>query len=448
MSFLEGEKIIIEGVILRSGSYRAATNSISDGKNLFELIYSYHLEEGSCFRVSGEIVNFRGILKLKVLETEPVPNSVYEKTEKKAMDSAPIKEQFIYEDETTRKLKEKIILFSRKLYAAMHLRKNCAVRFHNDGDGICGAICINLFLKGEYIQQNSAIYSIRDAMRDISNLSNSKHPLLVLVDFGSNEESFEALSLIKSAKIEVLIIDHHPVFEKTMEGFEVLNFWETKNPLSSKYTAGYICAEISHLLGNDSTTYAKIALNSDKSDLMDYTLDEKNAGLVLNYAAAYSSHQTSLNFYRSILKNKDLFDSMLYQAQDKIDQLVSVSRNQMKEKKIKEFNLYYLNLGALVKKFEFPGLGKSATQIFDALIPKDKPSILLCYGPKSIVLRLNDLAVEKGANANEIIEYLKSSAPGVIESGGGHIRAAAIRVREEFEKSMIDEIINYLENLN
>ena len=132
------------------------------------------------------------------------------------------------------------------------------------------------------------------------------------------------------------------------------------------------------------------------------------------------------------------------QANEKIEQLISLSKHSLKKSNAGKFEVYKLNLGDIVKKYEFPGLGKSATQVFEKLVPQDSPVVLLGYGPRTVVFRINNIAEEKGADATEIIEHLKKIMPDLIESGGGHVKAAAVRVREGYEVSLLKEIESFL----
>lgn len=448
MKLVEGKEIIVQGVVTRSNYHKGSkTYYFTDGEEIVELIYHLPIESGSPIKVTGVVENHHGLSKIKVTSVENLDSSSYLEIQKTAENSAPINEiDFLVRDKIMDSLKTTLLAIARRLHASQKLKREIIVRFHNDGDGISGALSLSSFLKADYTQQNSAIYSVKDAMNDLSKLNNSNHPLVVLVDFGSNVESKDALELLKAAAIEVIIIDHHPTMETISEYTSFcINPWKVANPeIASKYTAGYLASEISRILGKNNLNYAKIALCSDKSDLIEFSQEDKDSGIVLNYVAAYSSYRNALDFYSNVLEKKELFQSILIQANEKIDKLVSLAKHQIKEKEIGPFKLFYLNLGTIVKKFEFPGLGKSATQVFESLLDKDSSSILVCYGPRTVVFRITEPAFEKGADAVKIIEHLKKTMPTLIISGGGHSKAAALRIKEGFETSVLGEVESIL----
>ncbi len=455
MQIAEGKKLSLEGMLTRSYSVKGKYESIIfDGKEEIEVVSEKFFPSGSLVKVEGTIENFFGILKLKASSMELIPKEEvegkYKEIQEKAEANVPLKEiSFLVNDQMMSQLKDQIILVARKLYAAQKLGRNIVIKFHNDGDGICGALSLSQFLKANYIQNNSAVYTVAIALKDLSFLQHTRAPLLVFVDFGAGLESKAGLELLKAGGIELVIIDHHPPLEGISNYAScVLNPWAVEySESSSLHTAGYLCAEISRMLGGDSERYGRISLTSDKSDLLEFSEEIKNAGIVLNYVAAYSSHSSTLEFYSKVLEDKELFSSILLQAKEKIDELLLLSKHCLKEEKAGKFSVFTINLGNIVKKHEFPGLGKSATQVFEAFIPKDSPSVLVAYGPGTIVLRLNNLAIENGADGTKIVSLLKENMRDFIENGGGHARAAALRVKEGFEKNIVDEVIEILSTL-
>lgn len=452
MQLAEGKKISLEGILTRSYSVKGKCESIIfDGKEELEVVSEKFLPSGSLVQAEGTIENFFGILKLRASLFELIPEQEaeekYKLIKEKAEASVPLKQtKFLINDNMMEQLRPKIETIARKLYVAQKLGRNIVVRFHNDGDGISGALSLSQFLRGNYIQNSSAVYTVSNALRDLSFLQHTRAPLLVFVDFGNGNESKDGVALLKAGGVELISIDHHPPFEG-IENYVscILNPWLIEpSEGSSSYTAGYLCAELSKTLGNNTEKYARISLTSDKSDLLEFEEEIKNIGLVLNYIAAHAPHTSTLEFYSKVLSNQELFSSILLQAREKIDELIRLSKNSLKEEKVGVFSVFHINLGTIVKKHEFPGLGKSATQVFEALIPKDNPAILIAYGPEVVVLRLNTLAVENGADGTKIIASLKENMGDFIENGGGHVKAAALRVKEGFEKNILDEIIHLL----
>ena len=127
---------------------------------------------------------------------------------------AELKYEPLISDKITKKLKPKIQQLAEKLTEASMNRRYIMLRFHGDADGISGALALSEVLKCYAYQQNAAVYSVRDAIRDLSNLTNEDNPLAVFLDFGMNKESEEGLGLLKAAGVELVLIDNHPPSEK------------------------------------------------------------------------------------------------------------------------------------------------------------------------------------------------------------------------------------------
>ncbi|MBN2478003.1 hypothetical protein JXB01_01805 [Candidatus Micrarchaeota archaeon] len=451
MELVEGKKITAEGLITRSRNSRGEyIYGFTDGETIVDVVARRLIEVGKIVEVTGTVENFYGFSRIKAESIEELENQKekYKEIEKRAEENSKIKDvELMCSDEMMKKLKPKMAETAKKLLAAQKLGRFTIVRFHGDGDGIAGALAMTYFVKGKYFQQNSAVYSVGDAMKDLQMCSNQNHPLMVFIDFGSGEESREGLSLLKAGGIELLIVDHHPNYKKIDEYCSIsVNPWQVEySEGSSKYTAGYLASEISRTAGNDSGDMAKTALASDKSTIIEIEEEYKNKAIVLNYVAAYSGYGNSLEFYADVLANKELYSSILEQAKEKISQIVEISRNRIKKQKAGEINFYYINLEDIVKRYEFPSYGKSTTQIFEA-VESGEPLVLVGYGKRSVMLRINDSAVLKGADTRKIIEKLKETMEDFVGGGGGHSRAAAIRVKEGFEKSVVEEILRMLQN--
>ncbi|MCP4647717.1 MAG: hypothetical protein GY852_08305, partial [bacterium] len=92
-----------------------------------------------------------------------------------------------------------------------------------------------------------------------------------------------------------------------------------------------------------------------------------------------------------------------------------------------------------IKSKEFPGKGKITTRGFE--LAGDAPAVVLGVWKNGLSFRINAGAIEKGVHANEIIASLKEEMADFIMGGGGHARAASLRIREGFVDSVVDKII-------
>lgn len=346
-----------------------------------------------------------------------------------------------------KKLKPGMRAVARKLLAALHLKRGMLLRFHNDADGVCSGLAIWSILKSEKticIQNDSAVYETESAHRDRGVLSKSLSPLVILVDFGANEESIEALKLLKEANIEVIVIDHHPPSEKAKEFIDLF-----LSPFNvgggSEYSAGYLCTEIAKCAGSSAhemDALARVSLTGDRSSLYAPKQDDAKKALVLDYISSCKEFSHTLEFYEKALEGKSLFISAYSEARDKMEEAAKESRRHKKMKELGKFFVCFVSLDGFTKKNEFPSKGKAIGIVFDELAQENPsaPFIAIGHGKGIINFRVSKNAIKQGFSALKLIISLKKELLTGIESGGGHHAASSMRIKKGYERIMLDEI--------
>ncbi len=449
IGFSEGQKIEVKGIITYSRGFGGERK--------------YFLKSGDatfCFRSrdsfgNGDVVSVDGILesltdfiikpeKIILLEGKEVDDA-YEGIEKKIMDKTEIKDSLLFENPASTALKSKIKEVAGKLIAAKELNRYILLRFHGDADGIAGALALRKFLRFRAYQQNSAVYSPRDAVNDLGNLHHENHPLIVLLDFGTNEQSIDGLKLLKAGGLEVICIDHHPLHSDVKSNVNILLSPWTVEGLEdqSKYTAGYLASEIANMCGVETDNLAKIACAGDKSDVASPGEEDRKTALVLDYLAAHTSFGNSLEFYADVLKKEELYSSIYSQASEKINEALERALPKVKKSEKNGIIVYVVPLDGVVEPKQFPNRSKVTTAVFEHF-KTDSPMITIGYGKRTIILRGNDGFLKKGYSFSEIVKKLSSDMKDFVMSGGGHAKAAAVRVEEGYEKSTIDRLIEEL----
>ena len=385
----------------------------------------------------------------------------------------------IIEDEVMGRLKPMIRDCAERIARAEKSGRSIMIRYHNDADGISGGLAIYLALKkGKsrplHRQCPSVVYTPSDALIDINLMTDSYKPLMIITDLGSGEESRDGIKLLKGAGFEVIMIDHHP-YDNKPEVDCYLSGWtqkpetklearateikeiETKKKDFSKYTAGYLTAEVARALGLEDETankLASISFSGDKSTL-DYPKDDKSS-LVFDYVGRYTFFPNTLDFYSSVLNNAGLYDSIYTQASEKLD---NIRREGVNYLKIKEFDkqvraedgamtgenfkliVGLINADKIIKKFEFPSKAKTTSIMFETLAEKypGLPVIMMGHGKKMITFRVNDRAAELGYSGRGLIKEVMAEFPDMIISGGGHAKAASIRTSSsDYTKIIMD----------
>ncbi|MCC7552716.1 hypothetical protein KO317_03580 [Candidatus Micrarchaeota archaeon] len=323
------------------------------------------------------------------------------------------------------------------------------IRYHNDADGITGALAIYLALKPKRIlnyQNRGVTYEPSDALSDIRNLQYEEAPLIILTDFSTNSESREARQLIKKSGIPLIIIDHHPIEEQIKKEADIyLSPWEIGG--DSFYTAGWMCCEIAKLLGlntEKAEELSKIALTGDKSIHYDPEEKDKEKSIVLDYIGIYSKFPNTLEFYESVLNDRILFTSISSQAMEKLEEIARVADKFSSIKKInfsnREIKIVILQLDKIVKTFSFPSKSKATGAVFDKY-NEDTPFVLIGYGQKLITIRSNLQAQEIGFGSDIIVKKIKENLSDLILSGGGHPGASAMKIQSNSAKIIVNEIL-------
>lgn len=348
----------------------------------------------------------------------------------------------LLDDELTAKLWPSMKEAALTLLCAKKLGRAVLLRFHGDADGVCGAFAITSVVNCRAFQQNSAIYSVRDALRDMAAIGQENRPLIVLLDFGSSDASMEGLGLLKAAGIESLIIDHHPPGKS--------NTWQMVSPFRvadnvSRYTAGYLACEIAVACGlpkERGMELARVACSGDKSDILASGEDDMRKALVLDFLASHVSFGNNLDFYKNVMSKDELFRSIMQQADESIEDAAEKAVAKSKKQQEGALEIVSFPLEALVKKGEWPSSSKITTRVYDKLCAQgDRPILCLGYTDRSIIIRLNDRAAALGLSANELAEKIKSVMADFVDGGGGHVKAGAIRVKRGFSKDVLNELL-------
>ncbi|MDD5340204.1 MAG: hypothetical protein PHV13_03060, partial [Candidatus ainarchaeum sp.] len=409
--------------------------------------YAFHAREslspGLSVIIEGEadgmLLSAKSITVLQAGEAQKAYERVAASVKKSAaVPAAPP----LLRDELTAKLWPSMKEAALTLLCAKKLGRAVLLRFHGDADGVCGAFAITSIINCRAFQQNSAIYGVRDALRDMAGIGQENRPLIVLLDFGSNDASMEGLGLLKAAGIESLIIDHHPPGRLNVAP-RVSPFTVADNV--SRYTAGYLACEIAVACGlqkERGMELARVACSGDKSDILASGEGDMRKALVLDFLASHVSFGNNLDFYKNVMAKDELFSSIMQQADESIEDAAGKALAKSKRQQEGALEIVSLPLEALVKKGEWPSSSKITTRVYDKLCAQgDRPILCLGYTDRSIIIRLNDSAAALGLSANGLAEKIKSVMSDFVDGGGGHVKAGAIRVKRGFAKDVLNELV-------
>lgn len=442
----EGKRVEAECVVSSSRRRRDGTSyMLTDGESEVEMRSREFYKRGTPLFVSGTIASEGGFFILKPDKVEPVQGAYARVLEKAEECAVPKKEKFMV-DGLMESLRPRVDAVARKLIAAKKTGRFVLLKFHNDADGVAGALALTRVLRAETRQQNSALYRVADGMRDVNVIRYERSPLVVFVDCGSGEESREGLQLLRAGGAEIVVIDHHPPFEG-VEGMcsAFLSPWAVSEEESaSTYPAGYLCVEVARGCGANGTEHlAKIACAGDKSGIMPIADEDREKALVIDYMATYAEFGNRLEFYEHALGDRELYSSILFQAKERMERVKEEVGRMMKKKLEGPVAVYTADFDKVGSR-EFPGKGKLTSRAFE-LVMHDGPVVVLGVWEGGISFRVNEEAAIMGVNATKIISAAKGKMGDFIESGGGHGRAASLRIKKGFTKEVLEEVINQLQ---
>lgn len=359
-----------------------------------------------------------------------------------------VQPKLLVEDEISKRMLADMGLAAKKLSEAAKKGRSVLVRFHCDADGITSGIALYNALRGARVtlaQNNSAVYEAKEAVRDLSGVLGQPNALLVMADFGANGESREALSLIKAAGAEIMVIDHHPPANETVA---LISHFVSPHKEgiggTSDYTAGFLCSHIAKMAGANSEamdSLAGISLIGDKSKFAPQNEQLLKKALVLDYLSSFGNFPNAGEFYSKILSREALWMEFYSNAQEKIDQIREKAGALCKKSVENGAGIVIVPLEKLApysQGFEFPSKGKACGIAFEALREEGKPFVAIGHSKKTVNFRASREAVAKGFSARKIISQIKNELPNCIEAGGGHDAAASMKIRDECEAIVLE----------
>ncbi len=414
---------------------------ITDGSLEHPLSSESPLPQGACVAIEGEMSDEAIVAsKVSVLSGEQAA-AAFERVKEKAARAAAVPDSpSLLDDPLMRKLWPSLRNAASELSVAKKLGRSVLLRFHGDADGIAAAFAISSVIHCKAFQQNSAVYSVRDALRDIAFISQESRPMAVLLDFGSSDPCKEGLDLLAAAGIQCIVIDHHPY---NLKGdARIANPFSVQDN-SSKYTAGYMACEVAAACGmprENALALARIACAGDKSDILGSGEDDARKAMVLDFLASHMSFGNNLDFYRKVMDSPELFGSIASQADESIEEAAARALSRAKRSEAGGSEVCVFSLEGIAKRGEWPPSSKITTRVFDKL-KSGRPLLCIGYTDRSVIMRLNDEAVALGLSANALAERMKATMGDFVEGGGGHARAGAIRAKKGFVKDVVNQLL-------
>lgn len=333
------------------------------------------------------------------------------------------------------------------------------VRFHNDADGASGAYClynaINDFVEKQKIQKQNIIwimnkgimYGESEASLDIlvlNNYESIEKPAVILIDFGTAEESNGGVNLMKE-KFDIIWLEHHPIVEKFF-GVKLKNYI---NPWlfgsDSNYTAGFLACALSKTFSDTDTKeienasfigdYSVYGNLDSRGRELSTILDLVTSGVGL---AGGSSENLTPKEIQNIVEDGKRSKELLDYANVKLGSAIEAALGSLKMYKTGAGELYVTDFEEFKDgDSKYPLPGRLSSKILEKIVQLNgKESILMLHIGKYISVRLTK-ELSKKIDILDIIKELKERHGSKIETGGGHRAAASIKLSDKKDKSRI-----------
>lgn len=358
-----------------------------------------------------------------------------------------------------KRLSDAMLLLTRKLVIAAPI----VIRFHNDIDGSSGAYALYKSIAwaketGDVLAYKPNIawrmhggvtYSREDATSDILTCNNYEcveKPLLIILDFGTSEESNEGIELIRK-KFDVIWLDHHPIMEK----FEGRSFKHYINPWGfggdSNYTAGFLsCVFAKTLTQMNTKEIEEASFIGDYSEYSRPSVGSRKLAALLDLLTSdtrvISGLRGSLSpeAVESVLNDKSRSEELVAYAENRVSEMLDLAVRSVKIYKAGATQIYVADFeGIRINEQErYPLPGRFASKLLGRIEELNKtPCLLLLHFGNFISARMSKALTERVDLLN-VLESVRSEYAAYVDSTGGHSNAASIRMKsEEMKKEVI-----------
>ncbi len=354
--------------------------------------------------------------------------------------------------------------------AAIELVRRCVtgapiiVRFHNDCDGASGAVAIydalevlskRLGVDGfnvSWRMNKSIMYGTDSFHMDhafFNSFASIEKPLVIITDFGTTNESEEAIEISKG-KSDFIWLDHHPPYkgfpkEKIMN---YINPWDFGG--DSDYTAGFLACRFAESVSNiDASELGKASLIGDFSrhgNRMD-----KNAyklAITLDYLTSRKDDSVRLtpHHINSIIKDEQKLNEVFYRANTLLTESLETGVRKAKRYTSKDgLRVYVLEFSNITREGEdYPLPGRFSSWLqrkFEVMEHHAKVITMVHYGNYISVRAGKEIA--ESMNLISMAEGLKLSSE-YVYSAGGHGPAFAIRTDKEHVNHVVSLFLTAL----
>jgi len=338
------------------------------------------------------------------------------------------------------------------------------IHFHNDCDGASGGIALyravvkkqeGFGLPSNRISwqiNNSIAYSKGALLSDLLLFNIYKcteKPLVLIIDFGTTEESVEAIEQAAD-RVNLIWIDHHPI----PEGFPYKKIMHYINPWlfggDSNITAGMLTCVFSELLSDiDVNELKEASLIGDHSAYADPKNGKAHKLAIvldaLTIGGQAREDKLTLRYMDRVIKNEKEFDEILRTASaqlaEALEQGVKRAKHYKGRNGIEVHVLNYKHISDLY--LEYVKLGRYASRLHDRFEELEgNKTVTIVYTDRFMTARVSK-SITSGVKLLKIIDDIKANSD-YIKSGGGHNEAAGLKIQDDCAGTVIKLLLHEL----
>ncbi len=422
----------------------------------------------------GEITIAEGFVSVfEPIEGEKTRNEIGREIEKAAagmMKGALHRIMVPQVDSVTEKMHKKLgdamLLLAHKLTIGAPI----VVRFHNDIDGASGAYALYKTVRfacetSEHIaykpnitwrMHGSVSYSREDATADVLTCNNyecMEKPLLLILDFGTSDESNAGLEVAKS-RFDIVWLDHHPI----IEGFEGRKLDHYINPWNfggdSNYTAGFLTCVFAKTLANiDTRDIEEASFIGDYSEHSKPTVASRKLAALLDLVtsdtrviAGIKGNLTPADI-DAVLGDRAKSEELIAYAENRVSEMLDLAIGSVKIYKAGKTQIYVTDFNdvRINEQERYPLPGRFASKLLGRIEELNRsPCILLLHFGSFVSARMSKKLIGK-VELLRVLDAVRSDFPNYVESTGGHSNAASIKLKgEEMKKEIVRHTVEKL----
>ena len=327
------------------------------------------------------------------------------------------------------------------------------VRFHNDVDGSGGALALYTALEDfvsrnriapnvVWIMHRGVSYPAYDALNDVliaNGYSCIEKPLLLIIDFGTTAESNEGIDKL-SGIFDIIWLDHHPIIPEfrgaALEHY--INPWGYGG--NSSYTAGLLASAFSKVLSEtDTATFEQASLIGDYSAYAnpDDALAQETSTLLdfitSDPEAAYgpSKQNVTPQEIKAVMEDSARKAELVGYANMRMEEAIERGMGSARLHELRGSLAYVLDFDDVRQEgSRYPLPGRFSSKLLSHIGERAGGVAMIVYAGSYVLMR-TDKELCARISLLDAVNEIKSRYPDLVENGGGHACACALKLRDK-----------------